>query len=78
MNTIELRRGSERCQCGVCGEYFSTTSNFDKHRTGSYEGTRRCMTVREMEKKGLVQVNGIWQGKPSQTYSLASRADEAA
>ena len=26
--------GTERAQCQGCGEYFSRTSNFDRHRKG--------------------------------------------
>jgi hypothetical protein len=46
---MELK--GKRCQCGPCGQYFTTTSHFDKHRVGPYkervgrEGQcRRCLT----------------------------------
>lgn len=47
-----------RCQCGGCGEYFGSTGAFDRHRIGKYaepgkwKGTRRCLTLAEMERRG--------------------------
>ena len=38
------------CQCSVCGEYFSTVSNFDKHRKGKH-GEKVC---EDPESVGLV------------------------
>ena len=36
--------GSEsRCQCPNCGEFFSTTGNFDKHRKGTPGVDRVCV-----------------------------------
>lgn len=69
---IELRPGSQRCQCAACHQYFSTTSNFDKHRVGDYEAGRRCRTAKEMVAKGLVLVDGVWQGPPSTHFSQLS------
>ena len=55
---MELK--GKRCQCGACEEYFTTTSHFDKHRVGPYDGRvgregqcRRCLTVYEMEQHDL-------------------------
>lgn len=48
-----------RCQCGGCGEYFSSEGAFDRHRVGNYaepgqwKGTRRCMTLAEMLAAGF-------------------------
>jgi hypothetical protein len=36
----KLTKGNT-CYCGVCGEYFSTLSNFDRHRTGKH-GSKVC------------------------------------
>jgi hypothetical protein len=72
--TPQLRPGSERCQCGECHQFFSTTRNFDKHRVGPYDGVRRCLTAAEMvSKKGLVLVNGVWQRPPSPGFSRATQ-----
>ena len=38
----------DRNQCCACDEYFNSSSAFDQHRTGSFNGTRRCLTVVEM------------------------------
>lgn len=32
-----------KCQCVVCGEVFSTVSNFDKHRKGDHDKARYCV-----------------------------------
>jgi hypothetical protein len=45
---------------GGCGQTFSDTAAFDRHRTGDFAGigghsTRRCMTEAEMLAHGLVQ-----------------------
>lgn len=33
---------SNTCKCSVCGEYFSTISNFDRHREGPH-GKKVCV-----------------------------------
>ena len=33
----------KRCQCPGCGEYFSTVSNFDRHRKGKHGVDRHCV-----------------------------------
>lgn len=64
-----MKLTNTRCQCGGCGEYFTATSSFDKHRTGDYAkpgakaGTRRCLAPAEMEGKGMVRrTDGVWAG----------------
>lgn len=32
----------KRSYCNTCGEYFSTTSNFDRHRVGEHRKDRHC------------------------------------
>lgn len=49
----------EQCLCTVCGLTFGGERAFDWHRTGSYANgdaasTRRCMSVKEMGKRGMV------------------------
>lgn len=47
-----------RCQCPACGLPFSSVREFDRHRVGSYappgqvKGSRRCLTVAELEARG--------------------------
>lgn len=41
---------SNTCRCSVCGEYFSTLSNFDRHRKGEH-GKKVCV---DPESVGLV------------------------
>ena len=33
LRTNSILKG-KRCQCSACGEFFSSASSFDKHRTG--------------------------------------------
>ncbi len=42
-----------RNQCPTCEEYFNSIKAFDQHRTGSFSGTRRCLTVVEMQAKNF-------------------------
>jgi hypothetical protein len=50
-----------RCQCTACGEYFNRVSTFDRHRVGSYEDGRRCLSAPEMEDKGWKRnAAGFW------------------
>lgn len=54
-----LPRGTDKCRCPSCGEYFNTTYAFDQHRKGKL-GTpeRRCLSVLEMS-------SSRWTQKPS-------------
>ena len=56
-----------RCQCTVCGEYFSRVSLFDKHRYGPHtlDGKqRKCKTRDEMLAMGWRHhVGGFWTGQ---------------
>jgi hypothetical protein len=53
-------------QCPGCGELFNSTYSFDLHRFGEHgvyvgEVRRRCLTVAEMEAKGMTKnKNGWW------------------
>jgi len=47
----------DRCRCGTCGEHFTTTRNFDRHRRGEYPA-RVCL---EPSAVGLVlNADGFW------------------
>jgi hypothetical protein len=36
--------------CKACDSMFAGTSAFDAHRTGAFDGSRRCLTSVEMER----------------------------
>ncbi|WP_143277350.1 hypothetical protein [Bordetella genomosp. 9] len=51
----------DRNQCQGCKEYFNSSFAFDKHRTGEFGKDRRCMTVNEMQTKGMCKnAAGFW------------------
>jgi hypothetical protein len=58
--TRELK--GDHCQCRACFEYFNSTRAFDMHRRGKHgiPGTRHCLTVEEMLKKGMCKNAGGW------------------
>ncbi len=72
----KLVLGTKACQCAGCGEYFSTVSNFDKHRIFENAdmpdwATRRCMSADEMLASGLVRNSGgYWGGQPRKDAQL--------
>jgi hypothetical protein len=42
-----------RCHCRSCGEFFNSTSGFDRHRYGPYGwNTRKCRPVQWMIEQG--------------------------
>ena len=47
-----------RCQCTACGEYFGSERAFERHRVGDFatlgqwKGTRRCLSLSELEVAG--------------------------
>ena len=43
----------DRNQCCACDEYFNSCNAFDQHRTGLFNGNRRCLTVVEMQTKNF-------------------------
>lgn len=70
------RLGERVCKCAACGEYFTSTANFDRHRSwATDDGTpvvrrgyehdaqrRVCFYPADI---GLVQrENGVWGGPP--------------
>ncbi len=61
------RLTGNRCECPTCGELFSRTRAFDRHRIGSYakpgeyQHTRGCMTPEEMTARGWQRnAAGAW------------------
>jgi hypothetical protein len=60
-----------RCRCSACGDYFNSTSTFDRHRAGTFaaRGTgshaRRCLTADELRAKGWARnAAGFWIERP--------------
>ena len=58
-----------RCQCPTCGECFTSTRAFDRHRIGSYAkpnqpNTRRCLTANEMDAAGFERNARGFRGEP--------------
>jgi hypothetical protein len=64
-----------RCQCSACGEYFNSSTAFDRHRVGSFQHrTRRCLSIPEMTARGFCKnPAGFWM-----TESRKARADRGA
>ena len=58
------------CHCSGCHRQFKNDHVFAMHRKGKGK-FRECMTVGEMELKGLVfdKVKNRWAGKPDARYS---------
>jgi hypothetical protein len=57
VSTLEkkhLAYGTRECQCASCGVYFVGVTYFDMHRDGTMDA-RRCLTVRQMRERGMVQ-----------------------
>ena len=63
-----MKLNGERCKCSACGQYFSTTANFDKHRVGRHGVDRRCAYPGDV---GLINRDGIWRGKPRDAHEWA-------
>ena len=69
-----------RCQCPTCGECFTSTRAFDRHRIGSYAkpnqpNTRRCLTANEMDAAGFERNARGFRGEPGR---VATHFDVAA
>jgi hypothetical protein len=71
METRARRRlRGDRNRCSTCGEYFNSTTAFDKHRAGEPPNrrspleTRRCLIPAEMRALGMVlNAAGWWVTK---------------
>lgn len=73
-----------RCRCAACGDYFNSTSTFDRHRAGTFaaRGTwphaRRCLTTEELHAKGWARnVVGFWIERPRKAATVAVEAASA-
>ena len=66
-----VRITGSRCMCATCWLVFSGEGAFDRHRVGSHRlDERRCLTLREMESKGLYP-------KPSGVIGRRARGPDA-
>lgn len=63
--------GEHKCQCAACGELFTGTQPFDRHRIGTFGVDRRCMTAVEMQAAGF-------ERNPAGFWMTESRAQRAA
>lgn len=54
--------------CGSCHLTFTSDSAFDRHRTGPFDGDRRCKTTDELAAAG-------WGRKPGHLYEKEPTAD---
>ena len=67
----------QRSQCAACGRLFTTTANFDRHRTGPYTA-RRCLSATELVAKGYSpNAAGFWR-VPFDTGSVFAAERHAA
>jgi hypothetical protein len=78
-----MKLTGNRCRCSGCGEHFNSASAFDRHRTGTYgtsrhSGTRRCLTVPEMQARGWLK-NGaeFWVMGKRPPNAVTSRVETA-
>jgi hypothetical protein len=75
MDTTTPRLTGDRSQCTACGLLFTSTSSFDRHRTGGFTTDRRCKTSDELRAVGF-QPNerGFWRKAltPEQRLLLTS------
>ncbi|HQR98138.1 MULTISPECIES: hypothetical protein [unclassified Polaromonas] len=56
-----MKLSGDRNQCQGCKEYFNSSFAFNKHRHGDHGIDRRCMTVDEMQAKGMSKnAAGFW------------------
>lgn len=58
--------GSMRNQCCACGLLFGGLTAFERHRVGSFEdGSRRCLTLPEMQARRMVVSPDGYVGMPA-------------
>jgi hypothetical protein len=51
----------DRNRCPSCLAYFNSITAFDKHRTGKFDGSRRCLSTDEMLAQGFGKTSdGFW------------------
>lgn len=71
-----MKLNGDRNQCPSCGEYFNSSSAFEKHRTGEFGKSRRCKTLEEMLANGMAKnSSGFWVGALNPKFLETSRAN---
>ena len=69
-----MRLTGDRNQCPSCSLGFNSTLAFDRHRTGPFDGGRRCLTESEMLAKGMALASsGFWVASQMRQEALAKR-----
>ena len=68
---------NSRCVCRTCGQFFNSTSMFDKHRYGEHGwNTRKCRTEAELLEKGYaVNKDGFWVRAQMPTLGFRKRVE---
>ncbi len=69
--TKAVLMGTERAQCQKCGEVFSRTSNFDKHRKGGNCVNPSSVGLEIKEKNG-----NSWWGMPGNGFDHAKKGEK--
>lgn len=66
-----MKLTGDRNICPGCGLPFNSSFAFDKHRTGDFGSTRRCLTVPEMQAKKMdTNSAGFWVSEKRSTESI--------
>jgi hypothetical protein len=66
--------GSMRNQCTACGLLFGGLTAFERHRVGDFEkGTRRCLSLAELQARKMVVSPDGFIGMPAPSLSGAGR-----
>lgn len=72
MKLSQSKLRGRMCQCASCGELFSTTANFDRHRLGKFGPTshdRHCATHEQMRVKMAQNERGVWRTKSNDYFT---------
>lgn len=68
-----MRLTGDKNQCPACAQLFNSVKAFDRHRAGQFGIDRRCLTIREMEAKGMsINSQGFWITERMITESILS------
>ena len=64
LQRLEGNEGIDMNKCVKCGLNFRSVSAFDEHRVGNFKNfgaNRRCLTPEELNKIGMVEIDGAWR-----------------
>lgn len=65
-----------KCECSECGKLFKSLFGFDAHRVGKYSidpKSRRCLSDKELEKKGFIKRDNLWLGATPNIHFAVSQ-----